>query len=107
MEGRDKDDDRAEGIEQPPDIPSLDGLTAKECYLKGLVVGFEHGSILFYELADVEHQILDGKPFTRQVRVDNREAIERCCQDAKVTPSWRWLSGDKTEGWLELKVVGK
>lgn len=91
MEG---DDDR----ERDPDIEdaeSLDGLTVFEAFVLG------------YELADVEHQILDGKPFMRQLRAENRVRVARCCQNLKRKFSMGWISGDQTESWLELMVEGK
>ncbi len=77
------------------DDGTLEGLTIYECFVLG------------YELADVEHQICDGKAFTRMVRHENRGRIARCCRDLRRRFSMGWMSGDQTESWLLLKVEGK
>lgn len=74
------------------DNGELDGLAAHECFTLG------------YELALVHADLDKPEAFTRTVRVENRERIERAAEKRNRRISLTYMHADASESWLHLQA---
>ncbi len=77
------------------DNGELDGLRPQDCFVLG------------YELAMIDHLLLEPAPILRPVHAENRARIEASCKDACRLCQFSWMSDDASERWLRLEVPAK
>lgn len=70
-------------------------------------LSLQHAFVLGYELATIDERLASGGGIKQLVHADNKNRIEKSCNDAERIYELIWYPGDESESWLLLDVAPK